>query len=327
MNRRDRNGFTLIELLVVIAIIAVLIALLLPAVQAAREAARRAQCVSSLKQIGLAMLNYESTHTSLPPGTKYQDWGTWVVFILPYVEQSTLFNAYNFVGDYNTWTGSTLRYGGACNTTVTTTRMNIFECPSDIPSAPLSGIQSYNYVANFGNTAITAWNAGVGNISTNTVSVAPAQTYNGFTYAGAPFSDIILGAIRLADIVDGTSNTMFNAEVIQGQDKPGGSTYDLRGFVHWWEGAFFEASVLPNTSVPDQMSSASYCIYPFMTNPPCVATSNNAYVHAARSRHPGGVNVLTGDGSVRFIKNSINLRTWQALSTTRGGEVISSDSY
>ena len=134
----------------------------------------------------------------------------------------------------------------------------------------LSGIQSYNYVANFGNTAITAWNAGVGNISTNTVSVAPAQTYNGFTYAGAPFSDIILGAVRLADIIDGTSNTLFNAEVIQGQDKTGGSTYDLRGFVHWWEGEFFETSVLPNTSVPDQMSSASYCIYPFMTNPPAL---------------------------------------------------------
>jgi prepilin-type N-terminal cleavage/methylation domain-containing protein/prepilin-type processing-associated H-X9-DG protein len=327
MSRRYRHAFTLIELLVVIAIIAVLIALLLPAVQAAREAARRAQCVSNLKQIGLGMMNYESTHMSLPPGTKYQVWGTWVIFIMPYLEQSVLYNAYNFVGDYNTWTGTTLRYSGVCNTTVTTTRLNIYECPSDIPSAPLSGIQSFNYVANFGNTAITAWNAGVGSISTNTISVAPAQTYNGITYGGAPFSDIILGAVRLADIIDGTSNTLFNAEVVQGQDKPGGSTYDLRGFVHWWEGAFFESSLLPNTSLPDQMSNASYCIYPFATNPPCVASATNNYAHASRSRHPGGVNVVTGDGSVKFIKNSINLKTWQAISTTRGAEVVSSDSF
>ena len=87
MLQRKRRGFTLIELLVVIAIIAVLIALLLPAVQAAREAARRSQCVNNLKQIGLAVMNYESSNTCLPPGCKFQVWGTWAVFILPYMEQ------------------------------------------------------------------------------------------------------------------------------------------------------------------------------------------------------------------------------------------------
>lgn len=92
MNVR-RSGFTLIELLVVIAIIAVLIALLLPAVQAAREAARRSQCINNLKQIGLGMHNYESANGSFPPGEKGCCWGTWHVFILGYIEQTTLYNA------------------------------------------------------------------------------------------------------------------------------------------------------------------------------------------------------------------------------------------
>jgi len=90
---RQRRAFTLIELLVVIAIIAVLISLLLPAVQSAREAARRAQCVNNLKQIGLGMHNYHSSFGSFPPGQKSCCWGTWILFMLPYVEQTQLWNA------------------------------------------------------------------------------------------------------------------------------------------------------------------------------------------------------------------------------------------
>src|SRR3954453_8837159 len=98
-NMRRERGFTLIELLVVIAITAVLLALLLPAAQAAREAARRAQCVNNLKQIGLGVLNYESANGSFPPGEKGCCWGTWGVFILPFIEQQALFNAWNSVGN------------------------------------------------------------------------------------------------------------------------------------------------------------------------------------------------------------------------------------
>ena len=94
-----RHGFTLIELLVVIAIIAVLIALLLPAVQSAREAARRIQCTNNLKQIGLGMANYESTYGSFPAGIKGCCWGTWIVFVLPMMEQTSSFNCWNFNGD------------------------------------------------------------------------------------------------------------------------------------------------------------------------------------------------------------------------------------
>ncbi|MDR3635645.1 MAG: DUF1559 domain-containing protein [Isosphaeraceae bacterium] len=318
MKHRSRYGFTLIELLVVIAIIAVLIALLLPAVQAAREAARRAQCVNNLKQIGLAVLNYESSNSALPPAVKFQVWGTWAIFILPYAEQSALYNAWNSLGDYTASNPSNLRYSGSANTTVTTTRIATYTCPSDTPSDPLAGIQSYNYAANYGNTAIST--------NTNTTTIA-ATTYNGFSFGGAPFIDIYNGAVRLGDIRDGQSNTLFFAEVIQGQDQPGLTTYDLRGFIHWWEGAVFEGSLVPNSTQPDLMQSASYCIYPYLGNPPCAASATNAYVHAARSRHSGGVNVLMGDGSVRFTKNSINLYTWQALSTSKGGEVIDASSY
>ncbi|WP_435022454.1 DUF1559 domain-containing protein [Tundrisphaera sp. TA3] len=327
---RKRSGFTLIELLVVIAIIAVLIALLLPAVQAAREAARRSQCTNNLKQLGLAVANYESTNGSLPPGVKYQVWGTWNVFILPYMEQASLYNAWNNSGHYADGGLTALRYAGVANTTVTSARIATYTCPSDSMSEGYGthNTLSFNYSANYGNTAI--------NTVSGTTSTAPAQVYNTFIYGGAPFTDILIGAVRLGDIRDGQSNTMFFAETIQGQDQKGLGKYDLRGFTHWWEAAVFQGSVPPNTSQPDLMQ-AGYCLDKSVVpdNPPCITSTSTAtapatglnYVHAARGRHPGGVNVAMGDASVRFVKNTVNLYTWAALSTSKGGEVISSDAY
>ena len=195
MNHR-RRGFTLIELLVVIAIIAVLISLLLPAVQSAREAARRAQCTNNLKQVGLAMHNYESAQGTLPPGVKGCCWGTWLNFILPYIEGSNLFNSYNYVGNdryenLKIQTGQ-FRYGGAVNTTVTYNHVLTYLCPSDGNNLNLPGggwaITCHNYVVNFGNTItnqppLFAWN--------NTK----------LPFLGAPFTD--MGAPD-ADITAGT---------------------------------------------------------------------------------------------------------------------------
>jgi prepilin-type N-terminal cleavage/methylation domain-containing protein/prepilin-type processing-associated H-X9-DG protein len=327
-----RRGFTLIELLVVIAIIAVLIALLLPAVQAAREAARRAQCVNNLKQIGIGMHNYVSAMGSLPPGVKGCCHGSWQVFLLSWVEQQNLYNAYNFLGN-NYVSGSVydniLRYGGVCNTTVTRSNVNVYKCPSDGNNmTPTSSnlITSQNYVVNFGNT----------DLDQNT-------PYFGVTFLGAPFSDIgapnpdqnsvqngnvmtsiVNGTTGFQAITDGLSNTLMTSEVIVGQ---GG---DLRGFGWWSNGAIFSAWGTPNTSVLDILPSAGYCVRSIASNPPCDPngqSSTSGLIISARSRHPGGVNAGMCDGSVRFVKNSISLITWRALSTTRGGEVISSDSF
>jgi prepilin-type N-terminal cleavage/methylation domain-containing protein len=159
---KDRRfGFTLIELLVVIAIIAVLIALLLPAVQAAREAARRAQCTNNLKQLGLSMHNYHDQQGCLPPGMKGCCWGPWIVSILGYIEQQTLFNSWNSYGNSSSNASVyPLFYFGAANSTTVGARINTLTCPSDPNGLAISSfwigfawqITSQNYVVNFGNT-------------------------------------------------------------------------------------------------------------------------------------------------------------------------------
>jgi len=341
--RNHRRGFTLIELLVVIAIIAVLIALLLPAVQSAREAARRSQCVNNLKQIALGMHNYHDSNQVLAPGQKSCCWGTWILFMLPYVEQTALWNAWNFNGDLVYYQGAfdaPLRYAGVCNITVSSTRVNAYMCPSDGSASSLTGIAvtlngvkmsvtSQSYLVNYGNT----------------VTAQPASyvdaTYPGspIPFGGAPFADIdgpgpgnngraIFG---FNSITDGTSNTLMASECIVGTGAGGppyAAPFDLRGFSWWGSGAVFTGLMPPNTTYPDVTESASYCIYPYQANPPCTQpTSTLLRVNFARSRHPGGVNAAMCDGSVRFAKNTTNLVVWRGLSTTRGGEVISADAY
>ncbi|WP_435011752.1 DUF1559 domain-containing protein [Tundrisphaera lichenicola] len=332
---RPKRGFTLIELLVVIAIIAVLIALLLPAVQAAREAARRAQCTNNLKQIGLAMHNYQSTYNCLPQGTKGCCWGTWLIPVLPYVEQVALFNAWNSYGNNSGGAGyvdGPLRYAGVSNSTVTTSVVSAYLCPSDPNTSQTSlivvgkPIRSQNYVANFGNTTHQQGPLTVASITYPFLG-------GPFGDVGSPVSDISTGSgqgavnknIDFAGITDGTSNTMMVSEVLIGQSGP---SNDLRGFSHWAYGASFTGFLTPNSTKPDWMQSSGYCNYPAIaTNPPCIQGTNSLVYTAARSKHPGGVNTAFCDGSVKFLKNSVNPITYMALSSTRGGEVISADAY
>ncbi|CAN5886865.1 DUF1559 domain-containing protein [soil metagenome] len=340
---RHRRGFTLIELLVVIAIIGVLIALLLPAVQAAREAARRAQCTNNLKQIALGMHNYHDTHQVFPAGANSCCWGTWVLYTLPFVEQGALYNAWNF-GGRSFDTSGTFRYAGPLNATVSSTRVNAYICPSDPQADNLTNIGptlgvapnrrkfatvSQNYVVNYGNTT-TDQRASLDNAI---YPLSPIQ------FGGSPFADLHApgsgqGGRRvfgMNTITDGTSSTLLVSEVLVGTGRrlpPYNAPYDLRGFSWWSSAAVFSGLMPPNTTFPDVTESNSYCIFPYQNNPPCTGpTSELPRVNFVRSNHSGGVNAAMADGSVRFIKETVAIPTFRALSTTRGNEVLSADQY
>jgi len=318
-----RKGFTLIELLVVIGILAVLSGLLLPAVQSAREAARRAQCTNNLKQIALAMHGYHDVHQVLPPAKKGCCWGTWLVFVLPDLERQPLYNAWNSMGcnapGIPAGFDTDLRYFGVANRTVTSTWIGTYLCPSDGTNAPISAetngvvsaCTSQNYAVNFGN------------------SIQLQVDFQDVRFGGAPLVD--MGSpltddaqpgkrpVGFASLRDGLSSTLLASEVIVGQGR------DLRGFSWWGDAAAFETFLAPNSSFPDVLFSPYYCI-DSPPNPPCAgATSALPDNYAARSRHPGGVDAALADGSVRFLRNSIHIRTWRALSTTQGGELAPSD--
>jgi prepilin-type N-terminal cleavage/methylation domain-containing protein/prepilin-type processing-associated H-X9-DG protein len=305
-----RRAFTLVELLVVIAIIGILIALLLPAVQAAREAARRSQCSNNLKQLGLAMHNYHDTYKTLPVGCYGCCWGTWKVAVLPYIEQQALADQYMEGPKCDDSVSN--RYGAAGNLPVTTAQgLSAFYCPSDMPNSPIGDIQSHNYAVNFGNTSY-----GQG-------------TVGGVAFLGAPFRSVP-GSVancqhskneysfKFASVLDGLSNTFCVAEVIIGQGT------DLRGFSWWSDACNFTTYLGPNSPLPDRIYTAGYCNNN-PPNPPCaVSSTSDPTMFAARSRHPGGVQVVYCDGSADFVSETIPIDTWRALSTTRGAEPISS---
>lgn len=343
MARRNR-GFTLIELLVVIAIIGVLIALLLPAVQAAREAARRSQCVNNLKQFGLAIHNYESATGVIPPGRIWAprpgrpptDFPTifsgtpntpWFCLMLANIEQQALHNAFNFdLGSEGFASANPLSVaaGYFANSTVAATKLAVFQCPSDekrsfqITPAYAGGLLSGpiltkgNYAVSWGNTN---WRQGI--VGTQ-------------DYLQSAFGHKM--NVTLANIRDGLSNTVFCAEVLQGD------TFDVRG-VMWSSvpgGASFMTRYAPNRfedylgiiSGGDQLNQPIFCVSEPVQKLPCSSiNSDNQAFAASRSRHPGGVNVLLGDGSVRFIKDSVTHRVWIALNTIRGAEAVGADEY
>jgi len=303
-----RRGFTLVELLVVIAIIGILIALLLPAVQAAREAARRSQCSNNLKQIGLGMHNYHDIYKSLMVGAYGCCWGTWKVALLPFIEQKNLFDRYVHGPKGVDGAGYDNRYAHAVNLPVTTAMIPAFHCPSDTPNRPILNIYSHNYACNYGNTVY-------GQVLGN--------TFNGIRHGGAPFRVISVpgavpdGTYDFASFQDGTSNTMLVAEVLVGRGS------DLRGFSWWGDASGFETYQGPNSPIPDRIYTAGYCVNEPQFNLPCaVSTPTDPVMFGSRSRHPGGVQAVFGDGAAKFISETIDINTWRALSTTRGGETV-----
>ena len=356
-----RPGFTLIELLVVIAIIAVLIALLLPAVQAAREAARRIQCTNNLKQLGLGLANYESSNTSYPialvygvgvgpcksPGFGRGCQNTpWFVLMLPYIEQGPLYNSFNAsIGIEGPPVGSAPLGGFVVNSTVFTTKIASFQCPSDnentfsfaaLSAATGGQVPAYPFSPTKGNYGINVGNTDYGLPPFPTLYCQPCSQCN--TNGTGPL------LIRVASVTDGLSNTQFVSEILQGAND------DTRGAVWFDDPGSGSATTrfTPNGNLDFLNSGINVdVVASFVTgvghSPPhpgelcdsqpaqmlaCFnSSSEGAAFGGSRSRHPGGVNTLFGDGSVHFMKNSINPQTWIALGTISGGEVLSSDSY
>jgi prepilin-type N-terminal cleavage/methylation domain-containing protein/prepilin-type processing-associated H-X9-DG protein len=334
-------GFTLIELLVVIAIIAVLIALLLPAVQAAREAARRAKCTNNMKQIGLAIANYESAigcivpgyiSTNLPhgwPGVPGYDpdpatgdngpgWG-WLALLLPFAEQTPLYNAANV--NLPTWV--------ADNGTVVKVQINIYLCPSANNPTPTCSMVDANL--------------NLLPVANQQFARANYQYSQGWNDSGMPASvnpdDVVKGCngpiyrnshITYAAVTDGLSNT-----VVAGEKTPYLADASwvgiIPGYRHFAYNAFASAGT-GGLGVNYDYSSAILTVHsgPSLYESPVVIHPPNSplgHTDEMYSLHPGGANVLMGDGSVRFIKQSINLLAWQALSSRSNGEVISADAY
>jgi prepilin-type N-terminal cleavage/methylation domain-containing protein/prepilin-type processing-associated H-X9-DG protein len=303
--RRPQAGFTLIELLVVIAIIGVLIGLLLPAVQKVRAAAQRLSCANNLKQLGLALHHYHDNQASFPPAYvelyPLTDRATWQVLILPFVEQDNLYRTY----DPNETTG-----GGPDNFALNRTQVRLFRCPADIELAP----KRYPPEPTLGPWAMGSYLANNG--------LGPMRSdWKPETSVVRPGVFMVNSKTRLSDITDGTSNTLLLGECL---NVAGTADHeDWRGNLTYPESCVFHWNYPPNSPNPDWLRDVLCVSVP---EAPCVGThaayNDRREILTARSRHPGGVQVLLGDGRVAFVRDGIDLQTWQALGSPAGGEVV-----
>lgn len=309
-----RGGFTMIELLVVIATIAVLFGLLLPAVQKVREAAARTQCANNLKQWGLAMYGYHDTVGTFPVGAQgFNGYPrrVWVVSLWPYIEEANMFAKFDLAVDYE-FQPNTIAYS---TEGVYAQKARIYYCPSDRVNAFWTGDKYWrargSYVINWGNQAIIDGSKQAVKVPVN-LAMAPFGYVNA-TYGGRPRTS------RMADISDGTSNTLLMSEMIIAQND---DDYDCRGDMLNDDRPCTQFMTLntPNSGT----DSAAFCVQaPYPAFPPCdQASPYGPYHKTARSRHTGGVNVLFADGHGQFITDSIDLFTWRALSTMNGCELI-----
>jgi len=306
-----RSAFTLVELLVVIAIIGILVALLLPAVQAAREAARRTQCLNNLKQIGLGMHNYHDTHLSLPfgqggTGNRYSA----LALMLPFMEQANLHGQI----DFNQIPTAPV------NDAARLTELSLFRCPSDLRNPQPQTGGATNYMANKG--AGIVWHDATG------PNVGLPEPSGVFFYRSN---------MRLADILDGTSNTAAFCERVL--------TDGSNGIVSPKADVFFHPG---SPTTPDQakqmcdthdINNLAFQFPLFMGAP--WMDGQHTYLHVTgpntrscgfflvlravmppSSRHPGGVNLLLCDASTRFVANTVDLATWRGVGTRGDGEVL-----
>ena len=367
--QKTRRGFTLIELLVVIAIIGVLIALLLPAVQAAREAARRAQCINNMKQLGLALANYESANSVYPAGTitrqenplncaaTNRGFGLMAV-VLNQMELGTIYNAINF----NLPAGGTAAEigvsGGYANRTAMITQINSYICPSDSKQTPYelstsaNGYAQASYAGMAGTLNTAQWFCGcpvsyVGGACTGRVHLQPDGMFSSNFW------------FKVSDIRDGLSNTIYMGETSRfrndpdqvfntwsrclyfGSNYPGGDTTRPQGYA-------FSAIKINAPFQPHDITA-----FPPLSGTPSISDPVGGDAdqwlfapgytmlgqYGFRSFHPGGANFLFGDGSVRYLKdtidmgspnyvqNNVNIGVFRKLSTRSGGEIVNADAF
>ena len=335
------RGFTLIELLVVLTVISLLIALLLPAIQAAREAARRAQCVNNLKQLGLAAMNYESANSVLPSGmlpavsdeAPVLTWGlSTFVRLLPFLDASPLYNSANFSRQAIT----------PANGTVASTGLLGLWCPSD-PYVAEGHPDDFNYGAPVGTGIIQRHTSYGGCQGTWGIEVMPQNRYFAAQMANMNGTIFCCSSVRLADISDGTGATILFAEAPYGRIPNAGDRASARR----WNVGF----------VSDSMVSAYYPLNGAVKGVPYLDGNFVNWISTVGSFHPGGANVGFCDGSVRFVKDSIEsvpydplsgdvpafrldpasgtysiapgtqLGVWQELATRSFNEVVGADSY
>ena len=352
-----RAGFTLIELLVVMSIIAVLIGLLLPAVQSAREAARRAQCTNNLKQMGLGMLNFESANTYLPQGpydgdpnavttkgaadsTGYPQNGAccnaaspngWNQFfkILPYMEQQSVYNLANF--------SVPAIYDG--ETTVSEVTLSWFSCPTrrvnykdGTNPATATSRNDYAGCAGFLNGSMYGCSNGnyipaPPNGGTPNYGLGSSSTYNRGNMPGSKGAIVWggLGAVRrLAEFADGTSNSILAGEKslpwqVFGSDGGDNEMWQNSG----WDEDCVRFHFPP---IADALAPPYYGICNTPPNP-TVSTSGAVWRKMFGGAHPGGVNVLFTDGSVKFIKYTVSPDTFRKLAVIDDQGIIDADSY
>jgi prepilin-type N-terminal cleavage/methylation domain-containing protein/prepilin-type processing-associated H-X9-DG protein len=332
-----RKGFTLIELLVVIAIIGVLIALLLPAVQAAREAARRAQCTNNMKQLGIALHNYHDREGTFPIGVQFHgQWDTTCIWgprghsamtsLLSSMEGNTIANAINFDFPAGNPTLPTGQNGGRVNSTALLTRVNSFICPSEISEqrpfqVPTQSNNPYgwtSYAAVGGTWDVTRWWYGC------PTEIEPNGMFGkNFSYG-------------LNRNTDGSSQTVYFGETARFRGE-GDQVFNTWTRALWFGAAGGATRVqgyaytVPRPNANRLLPETASTLNPtgwvdgWIFDP--AANARELGQFGFRSQHPGGVNFLFGDGSVRFIKNTIALQVYWALGTKDGNETVSASDY